>query len=87
MQNADWLGSEADEIRTLAGDATIFGLPLILTDLVRRAHPAPGARFLSWPSDPGLASGPAFGAGTRRRARSWSLRGDPSSPSLSGVLS
>lgn len=45
MQNADWLGSEADEIRTLAAEAAVFGLPLILHPAAPAAEaPQRGAR-------------------------------------------
>lgn len=51
MLSAERVGASADQIRTLAAEAAVLGLPLVLMDLVRSAHPAPNARFLRWPAD------------------------------------
>ena len=48
---------EFDQVRRAAADAVVWGLPLILTDLVARAHPLNG-RFFELPTVPeGLPPG------------------------------
>lgn len=50
------------EVRRIAADAFVFGLPLVLVDLVRRAHPVAANQVLHLPDDaadvaPGLREG------------------------------
>ena len=50
------------EIRRIAADAFVFGFPLVLVDLVRRAHPVGANQILHLPDDaadvaPGLRDG------------------------------
>ena len=58
MASSSPIVASSDTLRALASEVFILGYPLVLTDLVRRAHPVGAGQILLLPDDPrGIAPG------------------------------